>query len=104
MVERDLLEGLDTAQMEAVTTMAAPLAIIAGPGSGKTRVLTRRVAWRCASESAEPAHTLVLTFSRRAATELFGRLSRLGVPVGAREGGVTAGTFHAVAWATLSRH
>ncbi|GAC1319776.1 MAG: ATP-dependent DNA helicase UvrD2 [Acidimicrobiales bacterium] len=101
---RDRLDGLGEEQIEAVTTPAAPLAVIAGPGSGKTRVLTHRIAWRVAAGHADPAHVLVLTFSRRAASELFGRLRRLGLPAGSRDGGVTAGTFHAIAWAELARH
>ena len=100
----DLLEGLSPAQSEAVTTPAAPLAILAGPGSGKTHTLTRRVAYQCLAGRADPGHTLVLTFSRRAATELTGRLFRLGLPTGVRRGGVVAGTFHAVAWAEVSRY
>jgi len=100
----DVLEGLSPAQAEAVVTDAAPLAIAAGPGSGKTRVLTRRVARRARDGAVDPAHVLVLTFSRRAASELFGRLRLLGLPTGAGQGGVVAGTFHAVAWAELSRH
>ena len=101
---RDLLDGLNAEQVEAVTCPAAPLAVIAGPGSGKTRVLTHRVAWRVGQGDADPSHVLVLTFSRRAASELYGRLGRLGLPPGGRDAGVTAGTFHAVAWAELCRH
>ncbi|MHB8467368.1 MAG: UvrD-helicase domain-containing protein, partial [Acidimicrobiales bacterium] len=104
MSAASLLEGLSPAQVEAVTTTAGPLAIVAGPGSGKTRTLTRRVAYRCVSGAADASHTLVLTFSRRAAVELLGRLARLGLPTGARSCGVVAGTFHAVAWAEVSRH
>src|SRR5579872_6928641 len=98
----ELLQDLSPAQIEVVTTDAAPLAVLAGPGSGKTRVLSRRVAWRC--RVVDPAHVLVLTFSRRAATELEDRLHRLGLPTGARRAGVVAGTFHAVAWAAVARH
>jgi DNA helicase II / ATP-dependent DNA helicase PcrA len=100
----DLLEGLSEAQAEVVTTTAAPLAVVAGPGAGKTRVLTRRIAWRARHGDADADHILVLTFSRRAAGELLGRLSALGLPAGARRAGLTAGTFHAVAWAQLARH
>jgi len=103
-VVTDLLEGLSPAQIEAVTTPGAPLAVVAGPGSGKTRVLTRRVAWRCREGDADPAHALVLTFSRRASSDLWSRLGGLGLQAGMRQGGVAAGTFHAIAWATLSRH
>ena len=100
----DLLEGLSEAQAEVVTTTAAPIAVVAGPGAGKTRVLTRRIAWRARHGDADADHVLVLTFSRRAAGELLGRLSALGLPAGARHAGLTAGTFHAVAWAQLARH
>ena len=77
---------------------AAPLCILAGAGSGKTRVLTRRIAWRVAQGTALAPHVLALTFTRRAAGELGVRLSRLGV----REQ-VAAGTFHAVAYGQLRR-
>ncbi len=91
-----LLEGLNDQQREAVTTDAAPLAIIAGAGSGKTRVLTRRIAYRCMTGSADPRHVLALTFTRKAAGELGNRLRHLGL-----RDHVSAGTFHAVAYAQL---
>ena len=93
-----LLEGLDPTQRDAVTSRAAPLAILAGAGSGKTRVLTRRIAWQSSEELIDPAHVLAVTFTRKAAGELRARLARLGV----RES-VTAGTFHAIALAQLRR-
>jgi DNA helicase-2/ATP-dependent DNA helicase PcrA len=91
-----LLEGLNDQQREAVTTDAAPLAIIAGAGSGKTRVLTRRIAYRCLAGSADPRHVLALTFTRKAAGELSNRLRHLGL-----RDHVSAGTFHALAYAQL---
>lgn len=94
-----LLRGLTGAQREAVTSEAAPLCVLAGAGSGKTTVLTRRVARRLLDGSAEAGHTLVVTFTRKAARELRGRLWRLEVP-----GPVWAGTFHAAAFALLRRH
>jgi DNA helicase-2/ATP-dependent DNA helicase PcrA len=93
-----LLEGLTPAQKDAVTTAGAPLCILAAAGAGKTRVLTRRIAYRAATGTASPQHTLALTFTRKAATELQQRLGRLGM----RER-VIAGTFHAVASAQLHR-
>ena len=93
-----LLRGLDATQREAVTADATPLAILAGAGSGKTRVLTRRVAWQAARARVDPDHVLAVTFTRKAAAELVARLSRLGVR---RQ--VTAGTFHAIALAQLRR-
>ena len=82
---------LDPDQRAAVTTESRLVAVIAGPGSGKTRVLTRRIAYRLAGESADGRHTLALTFTREAAGELRRRLRSLGL----REP-VEAGTFHSV--------
>jgi DNA helicase II / ATP-dependent DNA helicase PcrA len=94
----DLLDGLDPAQRAAVTSAASPLCVLAGAGSGKTRVLTRRIAWRLATADAQAAHVLALTFTRKAAGELAGRLRVLGI-----RDQVAAGTFHAVAYAQLRR-
>jgi DNA helicase-2/ATP-dependent DNA helicase PcrA len=91
-----LLDGLDPAQRLAVTSPAQPLAILAGPGSGKTRVLTRRIAHRCAAGSADPRHVMAVTFTRKAALELDQRLARLGL-----RDLPAAGTFHALAYAQL---
>ena len=91
-----LLEGLDDAQRAAVTSPAMPLVVLAPAGSGKTRVLTRRIAHRVASGAADPRHVLALTFTRKAAGELDDRLRRLGL-----RGDVTTGTFHGVAWGAL---
>jgi DNA helicase-2/ATP-dependent DNA helicase PcrA len=96
MDPEDLLQGLDDAQRAAVTSTAQPLVILAPAGSGKTRVLTRRIAHRVATGSADPRHVLALTFTRKAAGELDERLRRLGL-----RGDLTTGTFHAVAWGTL---
>ncbi len=94
------LEDLDEHQRAAVTSDALPLAVLAGPGAGKTRVLTRRIAWRVATGRAEAPRVLALTFTRKAAGELVSRLDQLGVHPG-RTTGVTAGTIHAVALAQL---
>lgn len=91
-----LLAGLDDAQRAAVTSTALPLVVLAPAGSGKTRVLTRRIAHRVATGEADPRHVLALTFTRKAAGELDDRLHRLGL-----RGDVTTGTFHAVAWGAL---
>ena len=91
-----LLEGLNADQRDAVTTEAAPLCIIAGAGSGKTRVLTRRIAHRVAAGTAEPHRVLALTFTRKAAGELRSRLGGLGL-----RDGIAAGTFHGIALAQL---
>jgi len=99
-----LLRGLDPAQREAVTTTAAPLAIVAAAGSGKTTVLTRRIAHRIATEDAHARHVLALTFTRDAAGEMRRRLRALDI-----RDHVEAGTFHSIALRllrdrALSRH
>lgn len=95
----ELLRGLDPDQRRAVTSDAPLLAVIAGAGSGKTAVLTRRVAWRCIEGTADPTHTAVITFTRQAAAELRRRLRTLGI-----QESVTAGTFHAIALSLLQQH
>jgi DNA helicase-2/ATP-dependent DNA helicase PcrA len=94
-----LLRGLTPSQRAAVCSEAAPLCVLAGAGSGKTRVLTRRLARRLFDGSASAEHTLVLTFTRKASRELRQRLWHLDVP-----GRPWAGTFHAAAYAQLRRH
>jgi DNA helicase-2/ATP-dependent DNA helicase PcrA len=92
-----LLAGLDAQQREAVTTVAGPLAVIAAAGSGKTMVLTRRIAHRVLQGDAEARHVLALTFTRDAAGELKRRLRRLDL-----QEPIEAGTFHAVALRLLT--
>jgi DNA helicase-2/ATP-dependent DNA helicase PcrA len=99
MTPDDLLHDLDESQRRAVTSPGRPLAILAPAGSGKTRVLTRRIAWRVASEDAEASHVLALTFTRKAAGEMRHRLATLGL-----RDGVAAGTFHGIAYAQLRSH
>jgi DNA helicase-2/ATP-dependent DNA helicase PcrA len=91
-----LLHDLDESQRRAVTSPAFPLAILAPAGSGKTRVLTRRIAWRVAEGDAEASHVLALTFTRKAAGQLRDRVRALGL-----RDGVATGTFHGVAYAQL---
>jgi DNA helicase-2/ATP-dependent DNA helicase PcrA len=93
-----LLSDLNDRQREAVTTLTTPLAILAGAGSGKTRVLTRRIAWLSAEGVIDPRHVLAVTFTRKAAGELSDRLGQLGV-----RRVVTSGTFHGLALAQLRR-
>ncbi len=91
-----LLDDLNDGQRRAVTSTAAPLCVLAGAGSGKTRVLTRRIAYRVATGDADPRRVLALTFTRKAAGELTQRLRALEI-----RDRVAAGTFHAVALAQL---
>lgn len=104
------LAGLTEQQQRGVVSTSAALCILAGAGSGKTRVLTLRVARRIRDGSAEADHTVVCTFTRRAARELRDRLHRYGVPVstpatrrGAPSPGVRAGTTHQLALTLLRR-
>jgi DNA helicase-2/ATP-dependent DNA helicase PcrA len=92
-----LLADLDPAQREAVTITSGPLCILAGAGSGKTRVISRRVAYALATGVVRPRDVLVVTFTDKAAAEMRSRLAALGHP------GVTAATFHAAALRQL-RH
>jgi DNA helicase II / ATP-dependent DNA helicase PcrA len=87
-----LLVGLDADQRRAVESDAAPLAIVAAAGSGKTTVLTRRIAYRIEHGHAEPRHIAALTFTRDAAGELRRRLRRLEI-----HESIEAGTFHSIA-------
>ncbi len=86
-----ILEGLDAEQREAVTTIRGPVCVIAGAGTGKTRVITHRIAYAVASGVADPSKTLALTFTARAAGEMRARLRQLGVP------NASARTFHSAA-------
>lgn len=87
-----LLAGLTEAQHRAVTAPGGPVVVLAAAGSGKTRVLTRRIARRILDDETDPNRVLALTFTRKAAGELRHRLSTLGL-----RDGVHAGTFHSVA-------
>jgi DNA helicase-2/ATP-dependent DNA helicase PcrA len=86
-----LTHDLNPAQREAVTNVSGPLCILAGAGTGKTRVITRRVAYAIATGAVHPGHALVVTFTEKAANEMKGRLADLGFP------GVQARTFHSAA-------
>ena len=92
-----LLEDLNPAQREAVTTTSGPLAIIAGAGSGKTRVISRRAAYAIETGAVPADQILLVTFTDKAAGEMVERIAALG------HRGVMARTFHAAALAQL-RH
>ena len=96
-----ILESLNDAQRQAVTAPAEPMLVIAGAGSGKTRVLVHRAAWLIDVEGVSPHGLLAVTFTNKAAAEMRGRIeSLLGQPVSH----LWIGTFHGLAHRLLRRH
>ncbi|HET7474267.1 MAG TPA: ATP-dependent DNA helicase [Candidatus Limnocylindrales bacterium] len=87
-----LLGGLNPEQLRAVTHGEGPLLVVAGAGTGKTQVITRRIAWLIATRRAKPSEILALTFTEKAAAEMQLRVDQL-VPYGYTDS--TIGTFHA---------
>ena len=91
--EKEILEGLNPAQEDAVRNTEGPTLIIAGAGSGKTRVLTCRIAWLLA-HGVKPNEVMALTFTKKAAGEMKSRIAEL---VGERKARwICMGTFHSV--------
>ncbi len=86
-----ILNGLDPDQLAVVTAIRGPVCVIAGAGTGKTRVITNRIAYAINSGVTDPTKVLALTFTARAAGEMRARLRTLGVP------NVAARTFHSAA-------
>ena len=89
----DVLAELNPAQREAVEIIDGPLLIVAGPGSGKTRVITHRVAYLIKVCGINPHHIIAVTFTNKAAREMAERLERL---LGQTAKALTLGTFHAI--------
>src|SRR5438552_16828409 len=96
-----ILDGLNDAQREAVTHDAGPLLIVAGAGTGKTTVITRRIAYLIATGRAPPSENLALTFTDKAAAEMEDRVDTL-VPYGYAD--VEIATLHACGDELLRGH
>jgi ATP-dependent DNA helicase UvrD/PcrA len=97
----DILAGLNPPQREAVTLPAQSALVLAGAGSGKTRVLTTRIAWLISTGRASPHGILAVTFTNKAAKEMVARLSAM-LPINTR--GMWIGTFHGLCNRMLRAH
>ena len=96
-----ILAPLNDAQRAAVTAPAEPVLVVAGAGSGKTRVLVHRIAWLIQVENVSPFGILAVTFTNKAAAEMRTRIEALlGIPVN----NLWVGTFHGLAHRLLRRH
>ena len=96
-----ILDGLNEAQREAVTAPPGHMLVLAGAGSGKTRVLVHRIAWLCQVEGVSPYNIFAVTFTNKAAAEMRGRVEKLqGMPVS----GMWVGTFHGLSHRLLRAH
>src|ERR1700704_2799525 len=96
-----LLHNLNPEQLAAVTLPAQPALILAGAGSGKTRVLTTRIAWLIQTGQVSPAGILAVTFTNKASKEMMTRLSAM-LPINTR--GMWVGTFHGLCNRLLRAH
>lgn len=101
MNSTSILEGLNEAQYEAVTTTNGPLLIVAGAGSGKTRVLTHKIAYLLEMENVQPWQILAITFTNKAASEMKQRLEKL---IGSTVNDMWVSTFHSACVRILRRH
>lgn len=96
-----IIDPLNDAQRQAVCAPASNVLVLAGAGSGKTRVLVHRIAWLMQAENISPYGILAVTFTNKAAAEMRGRIEKLlGVP----SSGLWVGTFHGIAHRLLRAH
>ncbi|WP_449584812.1 DNA helicase II [Photorhabdus temperata] len=96
-----LLESLNDKQREAVAAPRTNMLVLAGAGSGKTRVLVHRIAWLLSVENASPFSIMAVTFTNKAAAEMRHRIENL---IGTSQGGMWIGTFHGLAHRLLRAH
>ncbi|MYB88907.1 MAG: AAA family ATPase, partial [Proteobacteria bacterium] len=96
-----ILDPLNSAQREAVTAGNTPVLVIAGVGSGKTRVLVHRIAWLCEVQSVSPYSMLAVAFTNKAAAEMRARAENL---LNYEIGGLWIGTFHGISHRLLRTH
>jgi len=96
----DFLNELNLQQLQAVEANAGPVLVLAGPGSGKTRVLTSRIAHLVGVKGVRPSQILAVTFTNKAAREMDKRVEKM---LGVQAGGITLGTFHAICARILRR-
>src|SRR5512137_950907 len=97
----DVLDQLNPQQRKAVAAGGGPILVLAGPGSGKTRVLTQRVAYLISQARVHPYRILAVTFTNKAAREMESRVEKLLGPDATR--GMWLGTFHAMCVRLLRR-
>jgi len=96
-----IISSLNDPQRQAVTADSRPILVLAGAGSGKTRVLTHRIAWVCEVGGLSPFSVLAVTFTNKAASEMRGRVEQL---LGISAGAMWVGTFHGLAHRMLRAH
>ena len=100
-MSKNLLSDLNSQQLQAVQTVNGPVLIVAGPGSGKTRVITKRIAFLVDSGNCAPSEIAAVTFTNKAAKEMLGRLEDL---MGYSANLVTISTFHSFCSSILRRY
>ncbi len=96
-----IIDSLNDAQREAVAAEPGPMLVLAGAGSGKTRVLTHRVSWLVEAHGVSPMSILAVTFTNKAAQEMRGRIEEM---LGYSLRGMWMGTFHSIAHRLLRQH